>query len=138
MSKWVMAADKINRIMQSAAGVATKEAQMSIPGQSYLLNSYAFHSRQIINTLTAFLPAGYEKSKIESIFVELPNNDNMHQDLGLYSESTDKIRKRVLISSTFATAYRTKHVLRIFQDLRNCKVLSPQLFKRSQAASLNA
>ena len=45
MSKWVKAADKINRIMQSAAGVATKDAQMSIPGQSYLLNSYAFHSR---------------------------------------------------------------------------------------------
>ena len=90
MSKWVKAADKINHTMQSAAGIATKDAQTNTPGQNYALNSYAFHSRQLINTLSTFLPAGFEKSKvlqsflnnrlflckqIESIFVEISTND---------------------------------------------------------------
>ena len=139
MSKWVKAADKINRTMQSAAGIATKDAQTNTPGQNYALNSYAFHSRQLINTLSTFLPAGFDKSKVESIFVEISTNDNMHHpEFLLFSENTDKIRKRVLISSTFATAYRTKHVFKIFEGLRNCKANQAQLFKRSQAAIANS
>ena len=32
MSKWIKAADRINRMMQGAAGFATKEAQTNNPG----------------------------------------------------------------------------------------------------------
>lgn len=61
-----------------------------------------------------------------------PNeNANAFDQIPLLSESTDKIRKRVLLSSTFASAYHQKQVLNIFGDLRNCKTVAPQLFRRA-------
>ena len=45
MTKWMTAADKINRALQAAAGLMTKEAQTINLGAQYVLNSYAFHSR---------------------------------------------------------------------------------------------
>jgi len=45
------AADKINRALQGAAGFMTKEAQTMNLGAQYVLNSYAFHSRQLVNTI---------------------------------------------------------------------------------------
>lgn len=96
MSKWVKAADKINHTMQSAAGIATKDAQTNTPGQNYALNSYAFHSRQLINTLSTFLPAGFEKSKLRvSSLKSLPMINNMHHpEFLLFSKNTDKIATR--------------------------------------------
>ena len=69
-------ADKINRTIQGTAGVMTKEAQANNPGSSYVLNSYAFHCRPLINTISTFLPAGFEKSKIENLFVETNEKEN--------------------------------------------------------------
>ena len=107
----------------------TKEAVTNMTGGQYVLNSYAFHSRQIISTLSSYLPAGFEKSKIENLFVEIDKESDQFEKL-LFTDNPDKIRKRALISSTFATAYRVKHVTKVFQDLRNCKLTAPQLFKR--------
>lgn len=100
-----------------------------------MLNSYAFHSRPLINTLLAYLPAGFEKGKVEAIFTESTQSD-LHGDILLLSENTEKIRKRALISSTYATAYRVKHFLRVFKDLRAVKALAPSLYRRSQGVGL--
>lgn len=102
----------------------TKEAVTNMTGGQYVLNSYAFHSRQIISTLSSYLPAGFEKSKIENLFVEIDKESDQFEKL-LFTDNPDKIRKRALISSTFATAYRVKHVTKVFQDLRNCKLTAP-------------
>ena len=103
----------------------TKDASYNNPGAGYVLNSYAFHCKSLISVLQSYLPPGFDKSKIESIFTEVITNENHHNDILLLSETTEKIRKRVLISSTFATALKVKHVLRIFRELRQCKVLAP-------------
>ncbi len=115
----------------------TKEAQQNNPGAIYILNSYAFHCRQLINTLSSYLPVGFEKSKIENLFVEIVNNENHGTfELMLLSESTERIRKRVLISSTFASAYKTKSAIEIYSQLRNCKTRAAQLFKRANTYAI--
>ena len=79
------------------------------------MNSYAFHSRSLINTLMTVLPLGVDKRYVEKIFLDLSNNEN---DINhIHSEMTDKIRKRVLLSANYSTAYKTKHVIEIFEEL---------------------
>ena len=67
-----------------------------------------------------YLPVGFDKSKIETLFIENNQTLDGHQNLleHFLQESTEKIRKRALISSTFATALRAKHVIKIFKHLR--------------------
>jgi len=138
MTKWLKTSDKLNRCMQNAATAFTKEASQNIPGAQYVLNSYAFHCRPLINSMSAFLPAGFDKGKVELLFVEGTEKEKKEFDLLLLSENTDKIRKRVLISSTFGTAYKVKHVMNIFKELRNSKTQAPHLFKRGiQSAQFN-
>ena len=83
--------------------------------------------------MLSYLPVGFDKNKAESLFTETVSTEAHQREFEplLLMESTEKIRKRVLISSTFATASRAKHILRIFRDLRNCKTLAPTLFKRA-------
>ena len=114
-AKWIKTADKNNRLMQATAYAMTKEGVGAINAPS-ALNSYAFHCRPLINTLSAFLPAGFEKSKIESLFLE------EHEQHFLLSDTQDKIRKRMLISASYGTAYKVKHVVKTFYDLRNSRI----------------
>lgn len=78
MSKWLKNTEKINKSLQAAANAMTKESMMNNPGAQYVLNSYAFHSKPLINTLLTFLPSGFEKSKVEQIFVENSNSSDNH------------------------------------------------------------
>lgn len=74
----------------------------------------------------AYLPPGFDKSKVEQLFVETgEKNKGGEFELLLLSENTDKIRKRVLLSSTYGTALRVKHVLKVFSELRRCKTIAP-------------
>ena len=75
-AKWVKGADKINHKLQAIANTYTKEAQAANPGSQYVLNSYAYHCRPLINSISAFLPAGFDKNKIEGLFVDNTSNDN--------------------------------------------------------------
>ena len=122
MARWMNGMDRINRTMQAVAAVMAKEAALHNPGVHYILNSYAFHCRQLRNTLQTLLPPGFEKSKIEQIFVD-PNAGEQHELLN--QDNTEKIRKRVLISSTFGTASKANRIIRVFSDLRNCKSITP-------------
>ena len=80
----------------------------------------------MINVLTTFLPVGFDKSRIENLFVEsVQDHGQFTFEQILMVESTEKIRKRVLISATFGTAFKAKHVTKIFSDLRNCKLVAP-------------
>ena len=48
----MLEANKINRKLQAKAWRMTKDAQVNNLGlTNYILNSYAFHSHQLINTL---------------------------------------------------------------------------------------
>ena len=61
------------------------------------------------------LPLGVDKRYVEKIFLDHGNNEN---DINhIHSEMTDKIRKRVLLSSNYSTAFKTKHVVEIFEEL---------------------
>ena len=102
--------------MQATANAMAKESTGAINAPN-VLNSYAFHCRPLINTISAFLPAGFEKNKIESLFLE----EHEHEHHFLISDNQDKIRKRMLISAPYGTAYRVKHVVKTFYDLRNSK-----------------
>jgi len=70
--------DKLNRRMQAQAVHLTREAEYSNPGTSYTLNSYAYRSRELINTLLSYLPIGFDKSKVEQIFIEAVSSES-HQ-----------------------------------------------------------
>ena len=79
MTRWVKGIDKINRAMLVATAVMSKEAsQINNPGAQYNLNSYAFHSKQLTGTLQTFLHHGFDKSKIEHIFVETISTEAHH------------------------------------------------------------
>ena len=80
------------------------------------------------------MPQGFEKHKIEQLFIETGEKGKAEFELLLLSENTDKIRKRVLLSQQFGTALKVKHVLKIFSELRRCKETAPHLFIRSQLA----
>lgn len=70
MTGWMAQADKLNRRMQAQASFLTKEAEQYNPGTSYTLNSYAYRSKDIINTLMSYLPVNFDKSKVEQLFIE--------------------------------------------------------------------
>ena len=133
MTKWIKQADRINRTMQSAAGLMTKESQVTNPSVNYGLNSYALHCKQLINTIHAFLPPGFDKNKIDSIFVENTKDEKtvtlLHDMFTVPNQNEGTIRKRVLNSSTFATAYKVRNILTVFKDLRYCKTNAPELFR---------
>ena len=114
MTRWVKGIDKINKAMYVATAVMSKEAStINNPGAQYALNSYAFHSKQLTGTLQTFLPHGFDKSKIEHLFIETISTE-AHHNIPLFQDTSDKIRKRVLISSTYATASKTKNIVKIF------------------------
>ena len=112
--KWVNQTNRINKGLQAAAIQLTKESQNTVLG-NYQLNSYAFHSRSLINTLMTVLPLGVDKRYVEKIFLDHggTENDITH----IHSDMTDKIRKRVLLSSNYSTAFKSKHVVEIFEEL---------------------
>ena len=90
----------------------TKDCSGSILG-SYHLNSYAFHSKSLINTLMTVLPMAVDKRYVEKIFLDHIGTDN---DLNhIHSDVTDKIRKRVLLSANYATAFKVKHAVEVFE-----------------------
>ena len=70
MALWMTSLDKINRRMQAQALHLTREAEDYNPGTNYTLNSFAYRSRELINTMMSYLPIGYDKSKVEQIFTE--------------------------------------------------------------------
>ena len=110
--KWMNHINKINKNMQSFALQLTKECSSSILGQ-YHLNSYAFHSRSLINTLMTVLPMAVDKRYVEKIFLDQIATDN---DINhIHPDVTDKIRKRVLLSSNYNTAFKVKHAVEVFE-----------------------
>lgn len=107
--RWMEHANQINRGMQAAASQYSKEAQASSFG-SVTLNSYAFHSKNLMNSLHAILPTS-EKKRVEQLFIDPVEPATVHAPSSVYADPTDKIRKRVLLSSNYATAFKVKHVV---------------------------
>ena len=99
-------------------------------GGNYVLNSYAYHCRPLISTISAFLPVGFDSRKIEALFIEMVDQSEQTQYFHYSPDNQDKIRKRMLLSANYSTAYKAKHVLQTFNYLRNCKIDAPHLFKR--------
>ena len=62
MIRWMEHANRINRGMQKAAVEFTKEAN-NIFG-THNINSYAFHSKSLMNTLQTILPQS-DKKRVE-------------------------------------------------------------------------
>lgn len=115
-AKWIKAADKLNRTLQSVAFTLSKEAQAANPGGQYVLNSYAYHCKPLINSISSFLPAGFDTKKIENLFIDNSASDvyEQHPAFIFHTPATDgqdKIRKRMLISAPYTTAYKVKHIL---------------------------
>ena len=102
-------ANRINKGMQLAASQFTKEAQNSLFG-SVNLNSYAFHSKSLMNTLQAILPQS-DKKRVELLFIEPVDHTTIHAASNLYADQADKIRKRVLLSSNYGTSFKVKHIV---------------------------
>ena len=63
MVRWMEHSNRINKNMQTQALQFSKEVQSSMFG-SGTLNSYAFHSKALMNTLQSILPV-HEKKKVE-------------------------------------------------------------------------
>jgi hypothetical protein len=84
-------------------------------GEQVTLNHYAFYSKHLITTLARYLPDYYEKKQIEELFIDpicrKEEREVLHGD---YFEST-MIRKRVLVSSDFSTAYKIDHIIDAFE-----------------------
>lgn len=115
---------KINVQLSAQAANLAKDAQTASSTGQYPLNSYAFHPRSLVNTLSLFLNYSVEKSKIEQLFVE--HHDKEGKDVGvdntlyLYSSSdpNEKVRrKRVLISSDYRTALKKKYIFDVYFEL---------------------
>jgi hypothetical protein len=82
-------------------------ATCTLKGYQHQLNSYAFYSKHLINSVGRFLPYNYEKLQIEDIFIEKFTRDLEKKDIipQRNAPEADRIRKRCLISSDFKTAY---------------------------------
>ena len=75
LRKWMDQANRINSGMQEEAhGLAKKTAlvvtNMHIDNQLFLLNSYAFYGRNLVQTLSRYLPAAIDRTKIEDLFID--------------------------------------------------------------------
>jgi hypothetical protein len=68
-----------------------------------------------------------EKHKIEQLFVDVRELEQESPYIGLYSSNdpNDKVRrKRVLISSDYSTAYKTKKIFSVFFELNQSRWLT--------------
>lgn len=95
--------NKINSSLQFAARILAKEANNSV-NVSYQLNSYAYYSKGLIATITNSLYAG-DKSRVEKLFADFNpkiKDEGIREPLKLQND----IRKRVLLSSHFGTAFK--------------------------------
>ena len=89
--------------MQVEAQTLTKEtADSTLIGYQHQLNSYAFYSKHLVNSVHRFLPCNLEKREIEEIFVDKSRKDEKKD---LIVEDGDRVRRRCLISSDFKSAY---------------------------------
>ena len=62
------------------------------------------------------LPHGVDKRYVEKIFLDQLSTEST--DIShIHAEMTDKIRKRVLLSANYSTAYKVKHLVEIFEHL---------------------
>jgi hypothetical protein len=105
--------------MQTGAKVLTKESRDHQTTQ-YPLNSYAFYPKNLITTLQRYLPQSIELKTIEELFVDrLPEKDgyNVQNDLWSNTEATDRIRKRVLLSSDYTSSYQVGHIIDCYNSL---------------------
>ena len=69
--KWMDGANRINSRMQGEAQILAKEtAATTLIGYQHQLNSYAFYSKHLINSLARFLPYNLDKLAIDDLFIE--------------------------------------------------------------------
>jgi hypothetical protein len=118
-----------------------KEANNAGGTGQYALNSYAFHSRSLINTLCSFMP-GFDRTKIESIFIEAKEAELEAANPLLITNTEEKVRrKRVLISSDYKTAYKVKNIFDVYYELNQSRWCTEKIqnkkFKQATQAAIS-
>lgn len=122
--------NKINGSLQLAARKLAKEANNSV-NMSYQLNSYAFYSKGLIATITNSLQPG-DKTKVEKLFSDFnpkTKDEGIREALKLQND----IRKRVLLSSHFGTAFKSKKMEAMLFDMKEVLKNYPSLVKAREA-----
>ena len=111
----------INQRLHKTAFGLVKEANNAGGTGQYALNSYAFHSRSLINTLCNFMP-GFDRTKVESILIEAKEAELEAANPLLITNTEEKVRrKRVLISSDYKTAFKVKNIFDVYYELNQSR-----------------
>ena len=104
---------------------------------SYQLNSYAFYTKGLTAVISNSM-VQIKSTQIEKIFQELnPKTKEEVVQRDLNKLSTD-IRKRVLISNHFGTAFKSNNMEEMLFDMKEVQQNYPMLVKQQSFTGSNA
>lgn len=113
-NKFLRRSNRINNNLNVSAKILAQEATQSV-NMSYQLNSYAYFSKGITLMLQSAMPY-VDRAKFEKLFADInaKGKDNEVRDPG-----KPDVRKRLLLSSTFASAYKTYKVEGMLLEMKD-------------------